>query len=42
MHEMLSQMKQVEIVEPMVTLWSRMKRSDEAALEALAEALLAE
>ena len=41
MHEMLSQMKQVEIVEPMVTLWSRMKRSDEAALEALAEALLA-
>ena len=42
MHEQLSQMKQVEIVEPMVTLWSRMKRSDEAALEALAEALLAE
>ncbi|MBO5874909.1 MAG: MBL fold metallo-hydrolase [Alistipes sp.] len=41
MHEQLSQMKQVEIVEPMVTLWSRMKRSDEAALEALAEALLA-
>jgi flavorubredoxin len=42
MHEMLSQMKQIEIVEPMVTIWSRMKRADEAALEALAEALLSE
>ena len=42
MREMLSQMKQVEIVEPMVTLWSRMKHADEAALEALADALLAE
>lgn len=40
MSEMLSQMKQVEIVEPMVTIWSRMKRSDVAALERLAEALL--
>ena len=42
MHEMLSQMKQINIVEPMVTIWSRMKRTDEAALEALAEALLSE
>lgn len=41
MCEMLSQMKQVEIVGPMVTLWSRMKRADEAALEALADAILA-
>jgi flavorubredoxin len=42
MHEMLSQMKQINIVEPMVTIWSRMKRADEAALEALADALLTE
>ena len=41
MREMLSQMKQIEIVEPMVTLWSRMKKADVAALEALADALLA-
>ncbi len=41
MREMLSQMKQVEIVEPMVTLHSRMKREDVSALETLAEALLA-
>ena len=40
MSEMLSQMKQIEIVEPMVTIWSRMKRADVAALETLAEALL--
>lgn len=40
MSDMLSQMKQIEIVEPMVTIWSRMKRADVAALERLAEALL--
>lgn len=40
MSEMLSQMKQIEIVEPTVTIWSRMKRADVAALERLAEALL--
>ncbi len=42
MREMLSQMKQVEIVEPMVTILSRMKRADVTALESLADALLAE
>ncbi len=40
MCEMLSQMKDVEIVEPMVTIRSRMKKEDEAQLEALIEALL--
>ena len=40
MHEMLSQMKQIEIVEPIVTLWSRMKKADIAKLEELADALL--
>ena len=37
---MLEQMKDVEIVEPMVTILSRMKQSDRAALEALADAIL--
>ena len=41
MRDMLSQMKQVEIVEPMVTILSRMKKADIAALETLADALLA-
>lgn len=41
MREALSAMKEVEIVEPMVTIRSRMKRSDLPALEALADALLA-
>lgn len=40
MRGMLEQMKQVEIVEPMVTILSRMKQSDRAALEALADAIL--
>ena len=40
MREMLSQMKQIDIVEPMVSIWSRMKKADVAALEALADALL--
>ena len=40
MREMLQQMKQVDVVEPVVTLWSRMKKADVAQLEALAEALL--
>lgn len=40
MREMLLQMKQIEVVEPMVTLWSRMKKADVAQLEALAEALM--
>ena len=42
MHTMLETMKEVEIGEPMVTIRARMKESDIPALEALAEALLAE
>ena len=41
MHTMLETMKDVEIVESMVTIRSRMKDSDIPALEALADALLA-
>ena len=41
MKEMLGAMKEVEIVEPMVTIRSRMKESDLPALEALADAILA-
>ena len=40
MRGMLEQMKQVEIVEPVVTILSRMKQSDIPHLEALADALL--
>lgn len=40
MRSMLEQMKQIEIVEPMVTIRSRMKQSDMPALEALADAML--
>ena len=41
MKELFSGMKEVEIVEPLVTIRSRMKDSDLPALEALAEAILA-
>lgn len=41
MRAMLSEMKDLEIVEPMVTIRSRMKSTDLPALEALADALLA-
>ena len=41
MKEMLSQMKDVEIAEPVVTIRSRMKSSDFPALDALADAILA-
>ncbi len=41
MREMLDKMKDIEIVEPMVTIRSRMKSSDIPALESLAEAILA-
>lgn len=41
MKGMLSEMKNVEIVEPMVTIMSRMKKADIPAMEALADALLA-
>lgn len=40
MKEMLGAMKNVEVVEPMVTIRSRMKQTDIPALEALADALL--
>ena len=40
MREMLSQMKQVEIVEPMVTIRSRMKPSDQPQLSVLLTELL--
>ena len=40
MKEMLSAMSNVEIVEPMVTIRSRMKQADIPALESLADALL--
>lgn len=39
---MLEQMKDIEIVHPMVTIRSRMKQTDLPALEALAEAMLEE
>ena len=41
MREQLSAMKEIELVEPLVTLRSRMKDSDLTALEALADAILA-
>ena len=41
MKEMLGAMKEVEIVEPMVTIRSRMSEADIPALEALANAILA-
>lgn len=41
MKEMLEQMKNIEIVEPMVTIRSAMKQGDIPALEALADAMLA-
>ena len=42
MRAMLEGMKQVDIVEPVVTLRGRMKEADKAQLEALAEALMKE
>lgn len=40
MTAMLEQMKEIEIVQPVVTIRSRMKQTDIPALEALAEAML--
>ena len=42
MREMLAGMKEVEVVEPMVTIRSRMKQADVAQLSALVDALLSE
>jgi len=41
MKGMLETMKDIEIVEPMVTIRSAMKQGDIPALEALADAMLA-
>ena len=41
MRGMLEGMKEIDIVEPMVTIRSRMKDSDVVAMEQLATALLA-
>ena len=41
MHSMIESLKDCEIIEPMVTIRSRMKSADEAQLEQLAESLLA-
>ena len=41
MQGMLSQMKDIEVIEPIVTIRSRMKKADIPALEALADAILA-
>ena len=40
MKEILSQMKDVTVVEPVVTIRGAVKESDEAALEQLAESLM--
>ena len=39
MREMLEQMKEIEIVEPMVTIRSRMKAENIPTMEALADEL---
>lgn len=39
MRTMLEQMKQIEIIEPMVTIYARLKSGDMAQMEALAEAM---
>jgi hypothetical protein len=41
MRSMIEGLKDCEIVEPMVTIRSRMKSADEVQLEQLAESLLA-
>lgn len=42
MRHMIESMKQCEIVEPTVTIWGKLKETDKPALEALADAMLAE
>ena len=41
MRAMLESMKEIDIVEPVVTIRSRMKESDIAAMELMAETVLA-
>jgi flavorubredoxin len=40
MHDTLAKMSNVEVVEPIVTIWSTMKQKDIPALESLAESIL--
>ena len=40
MHDTLAKMSNVEVVEPIVTIWSTMKQKDIPALENLAESIL--
>ncbi len=40
MHKMLEQMKSIDIVEPMVTVWSSLKEEDKEPLDQLAKAVL--
>ena len=42
MRSMIEGLKDCEIMEPMVTIRSRMKTADEALLEQLADSLMAE
>ena len=42
MRNMIEAMKQCDIVEPTVTIWGKLKESDKPALNALADAMLAE
>ena len=42
MRSMIEGMKQCEIAEPTVTIWGKLKETDKPALEALADAMLAE
>ncbi len=41
MRMMLGEMKEIEIVDPQVTIWSRMKKHDTEVLDELADAMLA-
>ena len=41
MRQMLEGMKEIDIVEPIVTIVSRMKEADKPKLEALADSLIA-
>lgn len=42
MRKMLEEMKAIEIVEPQVTIWSRMKTKDKEAMNELANAIISE
>ena len=42
MHHMIESMKLYKIVEPTITIWGKLKETDKPAIEALADAMLAE